>query len=382
MLAPGSRRHGAALSQHPIASTAIGEVVGEVLDQVGFAPELAVLFVTAAHRRAVGDFVDVVRAALGPRVLLGATAVSVIGGVEEVEEVPAVSLWAGRVGPVQGVRLDAFEDAEGWTITGLPADVATRPRTLVLLADPFTFPTDAFVRQVAASAPQLTVVGGLASAARGAGDNRLVLDDLLLDDGAVGVLLDVPPAHLVVSQGCRPIGEPFIVTRADRNFVEELGGRPALERLQELIDGASPEDRVLLARGLHAGIVIDERKAEFARGDFLVRNVLGANRARGAVAIGDLVEPGTTVQFQVRDAATADEDLRLLLQQTDGSAALVFTCNGRGERLFGESGHDAALVSAAVRGGAVAGMFCAGEIGPVGGRTFLHGFTASVVVFA
>lgn len=382
MAPPGSRRHGAAASQHPVAATAIGEVVGEVLDQVGFAPDLAMLFVTAPHRRAVGDFVDVVRAALGPRVLLGATASSVIGGTEELEEVPAVSLWAGRVGPVRGLRLDAFQDGDTWTVLGLPDDLASRPRTLLLLADPFTFPTDAFVRQVGEAAPGLTIVGGLASGARGAGDNRLVLDDLLLDDGAVAVLLDEPPAHVVVSQGCRPIGEPFIVTRADRNFVEELGGRPALERLQALIDSAGPADRALLSRGLHAGIVIDERKAEFHRGDFLVRNVLGANRERGAVAIGDLVEPGTTIQFQVRDAATADEDLRLLLQEVDGRAALVFTCNGRGSHLFGEPGHDAALVADAVRGGAVAGMFCAGEVGPVGGRNFLHGFTASVVVFA
>lgn len=381
MTAPGSQRFGAAVSQHPVASTAIGEVVGQVLDQVGHAPDLATLFVTAPHRRAVGDFVDVVRAALGPRHLLGATAISVLGGAEELEEVPAVALWAGRVGGARSLRFDAFQDGDGWTITGLPSDIGTRPRTLLLLADPFTFPTDAFVRQVATAAPQLTIVGGLASAARGPGENRLVLDDLLLDDGAVGVLLEEPPARVVVSQGCRPIGEPFIVTRADRNFILELGGRPALERLRALIDDASPADRALLARGLHAGIVIDERQAEFGRGDFLVRNVLGANHERGAVAIGDLVETGTTVQFQVRDATTADEDLRALLQGTTARAALVFTCNGRGSHLFGEPGHDASLVADAVRGGAVAGMFCAGEVGPVGGRNFLHGFTASAVLF-
>jgi small ligand-binding sensory domain FIST len=380
MSAPGTQRFGAAVSRHPIASTAIGEVVGAVLDQVGFGPDVAALFVTAPHLRAVGDLVDVVRAVLGPRVLVGATASAVIGGAEEIEDAPAVSLWAGRVGAVRPLRLDAFADNGGWTVTGLPRDLGRAPATLVLLTDPDTFPTDAFLRQVAEVAPATTVIGGLASAGRGAG-NRLVLDGLLLDDGAVGFLLEEAPTRVVVSQGCRPIGEPFIVTRAEHNFIHELGGRPALERVQQLIDGASPADRSLLVQGLHAGIVIDESKADFARGDFLVRNVLGANRESGAVAVGDLVEAGTTVQFQVRDAATADEDLRALLDGPPAASALVFTCNGRGSHLFAEPDHDAALVAEAVRGGAVAGMFCAGEIGPVGGRTFLHGFTASVLLF-
>lgn len=380
MSPPGSRRYAAAASRHPVASTAIGEVVAEVLDQVGHAPDVALVFVTAAHVRALGNLVDVIRTALAPRVLIGATAVSVIGGAAEIEEAPAISLWAGRVGAVRGLRLDAFRDHDGWNITGLPRDIGAQPRTLVLLADPHTFPTDAFLQTVGIEAPQLTVVGGLASAARGPGGNRLVLDELLLDDGAVALLFDDVRTHTVVSQGCRPIGDPFIVTRAEGNFIHELGGRRALDRVERLVETASPSDRVLLSRGLHAGVVIDERKSVFARGDFLVRNVLGANRESGAVAVGDLVQAGTTVQFQVRDAATADEDLRAMMSATNGAAALVFTCTGRGSHLFGVADHDASIVAESV-GPAVAGMFCAGEIGPIGGRNFLHGFTASVLVF-
>lgn len=380
MSPPGSRRYAAAASLHPVASTAIGEVVAEVLDQVGHAPDVALVFVTAAHVRALGNLVDVIRTALAPRVLIGATAVSVIGGAAEIEEAPAISLWAGRVGAVRGLRLDAFRDHDGWNITGLPRDIGAQPRTLVLLADPHTFPTDAFLQTVGIEAPQLTVVGGLASAARGPGGNRLVLDELLLDDGAVALLFDDVRTHTVVSQGCRPIGDPFIVTRAEGNFIHELGGRRALDRVERLVETASPSDRVLLSRGLHAGVVIDERKSVFARGDFLVRNVLGANRESGAVAVGDLVQAGTTVQFQVRDAATADEDLRAMMSAINGAAALVFTCTGRGSHLFGVADHDASIVAESV-GPAVAGMFCAGEIGPIGGRNFLHGFTASVLVF-
>jgi small ligand-binding sensory domain FIST len=173
----------------------------------------------------------------------------------------------------------------------------------------------------------------------------------------------------------------MIVTRAERNIVYELAGKPALEQVVALAAAASPEERALLQAGLHVGVVVDEAKDTFERGDFLVRAVLGADRSNGAVAIGEEVEVGTTLQFHVRDAETADEDMREMLG-TSGSAdgALVFSCNGRGTNLFGRPHHDAELV-AEVTGGRCAGMFCAGEIGPVGGRSFLHGFTASVALF-
>jgi small ligand-binding sensory domain FIST len=189
------------------------------------------------------------------------------------------------------------------------------------------------------------------------------------------------PVAAVVSQGCRPIGDPFTVTRSERNVIYELAGRPALERLNDIIAGATPDDRQLLQQGIHLGVVVDESRDAFSRGDFLIRNVLGADRGVGAIAVGDDVPIGAVVQFQVRDADSADEDLRELLGDRTGSAALVFTCNGRGTNLFGDPHHDAEAVSTAVDGAATAGMFCAGEIGPIGGRSHLHGFTASVVLF-
>jgi small ligand-binding sensory domain FIST len=172
------------------------------------------------------------------------------------------------------------------------------------------------------------------------------------------------------------------VTRAERNFVQELGGEPALGRLRELAESATPEELELIQRGLHVGLVVDEHKADFTRGDFLVRNVLGADRDSGAIAVGDQVEVGQTVQFQVRDADAADEDLRELLRGVDAEAALLFTCNGRGRHLFTVPDHDAGMVENLLGPIPLAGAFCAGEIGPVGGRNFLHGFTASLALFA
>ncbi|MGI9604292.1 MAG: FIST signal transduction protein [Acidimicrobiales bacterium] len=372
-------RFAAAASEHPLPSHAIGEVIGEVIDQIGPSPDLAVLFVTAPHTGVVEDMVQAVRELLSPAVLLGSTAVSILAGPQEIEEAPAVVLWAGQVGAVEPVRLDVVDSPDGTAVVGMP-DEAVDARTLLLLADPYSFPTDQFLDALGSQYPQLRAVGGLASAARGPGGNRLIIDGTIIEQGAVGVLLaDVVGTEIIVSQGCRPIGEPYVVTRAERNVVYELGGQPALDRLQHLIDTAAEGQRNLMARGLHVGLVVDEQQESFDRGDFLIRSVLGADRSVGAVAIGDQPDVGTIVQFQVRDADTADEDLRALLAGRDAAGALVFTCTGRGEMLFGEPHHDAGLVHAAT-GGATAGMFCAGEIGPIGRRNAAHGFTASILL--
>jgi len=163
--------------------------------------------------------------------------------------------------------------------------------------------------------------------------------------------------------------------------VHELAGQPAMARLQEIVQAATDADRDLMREGLHVGLVVDEHRLDFQRGDFLVRNLLGVDQASGSLAISELVEVGQTVQFQVRDAEAADEDLRCLLSGASGTAALLFTCNGRGTHLFPASGHDASVVQDMLGPVPLAGAFCAGELGPIGGRNFLHGFTASIAVF-
>ncbi len=393
----------AALSEHPDPATATGEVIGEVLERlgsvpgdgggvggadVGVRPDLVVVFATAAHRDAFTDITAAVRRLLRPRVLLGATAVSVLGGSREVEGVPGLSLWAAAgIGEVTPLRLDP-PTIGARAVGPLPlgagpgGEVAGGDRVLLLLPDPFTFPADAFVAEVSARQPGLRVVGGLASASPVPGGNLLVLDEAVYAHGAVGALL---PAGAVetsfVSQGCRPVGRPLTVTRSQGNLLQELAGRPALERLGEVADAVGPDDRALLAAGVHLGRVIDEHKADFHQGDFLIRAVLGADGASGALAVGDQVEVGSTVQFQVRDATSADEDLRLMLTAQEADAALVFTCNGRGLHFFGTRDHDASLVTELTGSVATAGMFCAGELGPVGAANFVHGYTASVALF-
>lgn len=371
---------GAAISEHPDAAIAVGEVVGAVIERVDRSPDIALLFVSGHDPAVVDEIASAVQDLLDPDVMIGSTAIAVIGNDQEAEDGPAISLWAGRVGRAEAVRLETVHAPEGTAVVGMPDGAADGPRTLLLISEPFSFPSDALTKASNEQYPDLCLVGGVASAGGGPGANRLVLNGVVHTDGAVGILLPAGIGEVaVVSQGCRPVGEPYIVTDADANLLRGLAMRPAMERLNALVDDADEHERALLSRGLHVGIVVDESASDFGRGDFLVRGVLGADHLAGAIRIGDRAPVGTTVQFHVRDAETATEDLETLLATVDADAALLFTCNGRGQRLFGELDHDARRVSAAAGGGPVGGMFCAGEIGPVGGQNHVHGFSAAAL---
>jgi small ligand-binding sensory domain FIST len=376
-------RFAAALSQHPLPAHAVGEVAGQLLDQLGGDdPDLVVCFATPHFVGALDDAVHALSSLLTPRVLIGTTAGGVIAGTREAEDGVGFAAFAAVVpdADLEPVAMRPEETPDGTTIVGWP-ERDNDPDLLLIAVDPFTFPVEAFLRRLDEDRPGLRVLGGLASASARPGGNRLVVDGDIRADGAVGVLASGLNVRTIVSQGCRPIGDPMVVTRGERNFVEELAGRPALERLRELAEEASEPDRELLQRGLHVGFVVDEHRADFGRGDFIVRNVLGGDRERGAIAVGDRVAVGQTVQFQVRDAAAADEDLRELLTGAAAQATLMFTCNGRGRGMFGIADHDAGVVAETLGSIPTAGMFCAGEIGPVGHRNFLHGFTASLALF-
>jgi small ligand-binding sensory domain FIST len=377
-------RYAAAVSGHPLATHAVGEVAGELLDGLGGAtPDLLVWFVSPHHVGAMEDIHRALDSLIGARATIAATVVTVIGGSSEIEEAPGLSAFAAvlpdhRVTPV---RLTTVESPDGRTLIGWPDDLDAA-HTLLLLGDPFTLPPELLLDGAGERAPSLRIIGGLASAGARPGVNRLVLDGSIHHDGAVGLALGGgEPIGTVVSQGCRPIGEPFTVTASQGQFIETLGGLPALERLQATAAAATEAERDLLRRGVHLGIAVDEQRDELGRGDFLIRNVIGGDRESGAIAVGARVEVGTTVRFQVRDAASADEDLALMLGGERGAAALLFTCNGRGSHLFGEPDHDALAVQGALGPIPLAGMACAGELGPVGRGNHLHGFTASVALF-
>lgn len=374
-----------ALSTASATNRAIDEAVARLAEGLsnasGGPADLAIAFASAHHAGGLATLSEALRGRGLARHVIGCTGESIVGDGREVEGGPALSLWAiRRTGlDVRTIRLAV--DGEG--IAGWPDDPGD-PGLLILLGDPFTFPADAFLTGLRDAMPGLAVVGGMASAAQSPGGNRLVVDGETVRDGAVGVLLGGPLAvRTIVSQGCRPIGRPMLVTRVEGPVVKELGRKPAVERFRELFEGLDEADRERVRGGLHLGRVINEYQETFDRGDFLVRNVLGADD-EGGLAVGEGLRVGQTVQFHVRDAAAADEDLRTLLARDApprAGGALLFTCNGRGTRLFDAPDHDAAALRDRLGPIPVAGFFAMGEIGPIGGQNFVHGFTASVAVF-
>jgi small ligand-binding sensory domain FIST len=384
----------AALSTVKDSRQALEAVCAEALPQLQGAPDLAVLFFSRHHARAAQDLAAAAHMRLTPRCLLGCPAQGVIGNDREIEEEPGLCLWLARW--PAGVNLTPFHltlthTPDGPSLLGWPDEItaADPAQALVLLlADPYTFPIDFFLDRVNENHPGLRVVGGMTSGARGRGQCRLLRGGGVEEAGAVGVLLQGPlRVRTVVSQGCRPIGRHLVVTRGGDNVIAELGGKPPGDYLQELWQGLGPREQNLVRQGLHVGRVINEYQGEFQRGDFLVRNVMGLDREDGSLAITDRVRVGQTVQFHVRDADTADEDLHALLQldlsahEGRPAGALLFSCNGRGTNLFPGPDHDARVIRAEAGPVPLAGFFAQGELGPVGGQNFIHGFTASVVLF-
>jgi small ligand-binding sensory domain FIST len=378
-------RIGAALSTDPDPAKAGAEaalVAGSRLD--GADVSLALLVASRHHAPSAALVIDAVRRGARPERVVGCVAETVVGGDREVEEGPAVAVWlASLPEPTETFRIEFVRTSEGGVFTGYRFQ-GPGSGPYLLIGDPFSFPTDHLLRHMNQQMPGTVVMGGMASGGMGPGETRLFLDDRVVNEGAVGARLPGVRIRTLVSQGCGPVGNVYTVTRAEGNVIHELGGRPPLLRLQELAEGLSPEDRTLLGQGLFVGRAIDEYKLEPGRGDFLIRQVVGVDQRTGALAVGDRIEVGESIQFHVRDAATADEDLRALLEleaAEPADGALLFTCNGRGSRLFPVFDHDASLISERLGGLPLAGFNCAGEIGPVGGKNFLHGFTASVALF-
>jgi small ligand-binding sensory domain FIST len=347
--------------------------------------DLAFLFLSPAHLDEAEAAAEAVRAELAPRHLLGCVAEGVVARVRELEEGPAVAVWAGALpgAEIECFHVAAVQTDDGIAVAGFPE--LDEPAFVALLVDPFTFPTGAFLTGLNERYERIPLVGGIAVGGQRPGAQALILDEAVHAEGAVGAVVSGLPVLTVVSQGCRPIGREAVVTRCEGNVVSELAGMPALERLRREIAALSPEEQALAARGLLAGLVIDENRPEYDTGDFLMRGLLGADEATGALALGDSVRVGQTLRFFVRDATSADADLHQALggalRRGRPAGALLFACNGRGTNMFPERDHDARIVTETLGTQALAGFFCGGEIGPVGGKAFLHGFTATLAVF-
>jgi small ligand-binding sensory domain FIST len=369
------------------AVAAFDEAARGAARELGAPCDLALVFAGAPHLGHAKWILSAVHDAVGPRHLIGCGAGGVVGPRREIEEGPGAVVWALSApdAEIETHHLEAEPGPDGVTVRGL-AEGGPDAEAMVVLADPYTFSAEALLLQLNSERPGMPVLGGLASAAA-AGSASLFRDGAVLDGGAVACSLAGIGVLPCVSQGAAPIGPEMTITAATGNQIAELASAPAIERLRDALAGLEPAEQRLAAQGLMLGVVIDENQPEYGRGDFLVRPIIGADEEAGTIALGERVRVGQTVRMHVRDSARADEDLRealraqaLALGGEPAAGTLLFTCNGRGSHMFDVPDHDALAIDDAL-GAPTGGFFCAGEIGPVGGRNFLHGFTATLAVF-
>lgn len=383
----------ASLSTARSLDNAAAAVCADIQSQLGgAAPDLTFLFLSAHHVESCESLAETIQGRLKTRVLLGSSGETVIHGSREVEEGPALALWSAVL---PGATLDPFHVSFQKTPDGLasqgfpdPPENVDDVRAVLFLGEPYSTPSDSVIERIAEDFPGVPLIGGMASSTRHPGTNRLFFESSCVRRGGVGVVVTGGPRlRSVVSQGCRPIGSPFVVTKAEENVILGLGGTSALDRFGEIYHELSPADQRLAQNGLQVGLALDEYRETFGRGDFLISNVIGADPEKGAIALGHFVRAGQTVQFHVRDADTAHEDLTALVgadlsrNSAPPQAALVFSCNGRGTSLFPTPDHDAKTIRELTGAIPLAGFFAQGEFGPIGRRNHVHGYTASVALW-
>jgi small ligand-binding sensory domain FIST len=377
-----------ALSERVETEGAVAEAASQVTRQLGGAePDLVVAFVSPHHAGAYDAVPAGVRAAFPEALLFGCSASGVIGAGHEVEERPGLSLTAAVL---PGVRLrPLFVPAGKLTEAAMHVGVAaTEDPHFLLLCDPFSCDVDTLVGTLDHAYPDGRKVGGIASGGDRPGGNALYCGDELRGRGAVGVVMTGDIAvDTIVAQGCRPVGVPMPITRAEGPVIRELGGKPPVEVLRSLYESLEEPDRSLFRHSLFVGLEMDDT-IEYHANDFLVRNLVGIDPHSGALAVAAPVRQWQVVQFLLRDARTAEHDLVAHLERYRADAggarpagALLFSCLGRGRNLFGRADHDTDLFRASVGAVPLGGFFCNGEIGPVRGHTFVHGYTSAFGLF-
>ena len=355
---------------------------------------LGLVFMTPRFFPHARQVLEILRVHAQIPLLVGCSSNSLIAGAREIEEAAGVALGLYSL---PDVKLSGFhftqeqlEEASGPSYWHMETGVSPEDTNgWLAFVDPFNLDSEGWLRSWSEAYATTPVVGGLAGGDFSERATQVYLNGEVFEEGGVAVSVggNVKLAS-VISQGCTPIGETWTLTRVNQNIIQQIGNRPAYEVLAETVQNLSQEEQKAARGNLLIGLVVNEYLADFHRGDFLIRNLLGADPQSGAIAVGALPRAGQTIQFQRRDANAANEDMSELLDRSahelEGKTvygACLCSCNGRGQNLFGRPNHDAAMVQDRLGPTGMAGFFCSGEIGPIGEKNFLHGFTASLALF-
>jgi small ligand-binding sensory domain FIST len=386
-----------ALSTRPSLEAAVADVVQRATSSLTAPADLGLVFISSAFTSEYSRLLPLIAERLSVGVLIGCSGGGVIGTslqgqTQELETEPALCLTLAHL---PGVNIHTFHvvaeelpDLDGppdpWIdLIGVPPSPTPQ---FILLSDPFSSGIKDLLKGLDYAYPGSVIVGGQASSGSMSSRIALFYNNRLYSEGTIGVALSGNIIlETIVAQGCRPIGKPYQVTKGERNIILELDEQVPLIALRDLITTLSEEERMLAQHSLFVGLAMDEFKQDLHQGDFLIRSILGVDPNVGAIAISDFVSPGQRLQFQLRDAQTSAQDLEFLLhryqqQQTVSNpntiGALLFSCMGRGEGLYGKPNFDSQVFQRYLRDVPLGGFFCGGEIGPVGGNTFLHNYTS------
>jgi small ligand-binding sensory domain FIST len=375
----------------PYSEEAVEAAARSALEEIGGKVTCGFVFVSADYAPDLADFLEIIQLHAHVPLLAGCSGAGLLGAGLEEEQAVGFSLLLLHLPETQvrAVRLPAVGENDELTIGAmrtLAGPDATAYETWVVVANPFALAVEPWLDAWDGAFPGKPAVGGLASGGR-RGDTAFVFHERTLVEGGVAIgFSGGVKIRALVSQGCRPVGEPFTVTGAEGHLVTSLGSRPAFEALDTTFGSLPARDKALAQGNLFVGLAMSEYLEEFKTGDFLIRNLIGGDPQAGVLAVGALPRVGQTLQFQLRDRASADIELRHLLGEVKDSgarpfASLIFTCTGRGRHLFGERHHDARVLAEVLGQHASAGFFCNGEIGPVGGHNFIHGYSAAMALF-
>ena len=387
-----------AISEGTTLADAFNECASRLENELGeLTPHLLAAFVSPHYAPHYEALTALAAERFGHALLVGCSGGGVIGAATEVENRPGLALTAAHLPDVRltpfyiqyGSLPDGDAPPDEWgELVRMPigSDV-----DFLILADPFSMQGEQLLMGLDYAFPRSAKIGGLASGAHQAGGNALYLDAETYTEGVVGVAFEGDvQIDTVVAQGCRPIGEPMHITSSRRNILMEVDGRTPFEALKEIFLTLNDRDRELAQHSLFLGVVMDELNDDPQLGDFLIRNIVGVDAQRGALAVGEMLKEGQTVQFHLRDSETSSQDLSAMLEQyvsglpeggRSESGALLFQCLGRGSYLYGMPDHDTNMFTDMVGAVPLTGFFCNGEIGQVGDATFLHGYTSSFGIF-
>lgn len=360
----------------PCSAESVQRAAGELREALGRPARLAFAFVSPDYVPHLADFCETLRVDGHVIDVVGCTATGRIAGSQEIEEGSGCSILALSCDAGEPVTLTSGQPAEN-----LPRAV---PNAWIALVNPQAADPFEWLSEWNADYPRVPCVGGLATAPTA--DELAVFHNGRLVDAVVVPVTGETTIVPIVSQGCRPIGEPLTVTKAEQNVVYALGGQPAYSALEHAFQTLSDDEKSNARGNLFAGIAGNEYVDEFKSGDFLIRNIIGADPNSGAVVIGDIPRIGQTLQYQLRDREAASQDLSRAVLAADlvgrrPFAALLFSCLGRGKGFFREPDHDARVIQSAARQSPLAGFFCGGEIGPVGGKNAIHSHTAAAALW-